>query len=159
MLEANSDFIGWISIDGTKLNYPVMFTPRIQSIIFTEILIKCMNTAGFRLWMPMHLNPASTNVIIYGHNMKNDTMFSVSLNIRTRNGMNSTRGLHLIRFMVMPHMRLRRLFSRHSTKVRRASAIMAWWMRLIRRNLMTIWRISGVCSFMIQGWRSAMATV
>lgn len=25
------------------------------------------------------LNPASTNVIIYGHNMKNDTMFSVLL--------------------------------------------------------------------------------
>lgn len=27
MFEENSDFIGWISIDGTNINYPVMQTP------------------------------------------------------------------------------------------------------------------------------------
>jgi sortase B len=27
LFEQNSDFVGWISIDGTNINYPVMWTP------------------------------------------------------------------------------------------------------------------------------------
>ena len=80
LLEANSDFIGWISIDGTKLNYPVMFTPQDPEYYLHRNFDKVYEYSG----LPFvdgrcSLNPASTNVIIYGHNMKNDTMFSVLL--------------------------------------------------------------------------------
>ena len=103
---------------------------------------------------------ASTNVIIYGHNMKNDTMFSVLLEYQDKEWYEQHKRITFNTIYGDATYEVAAvILSRHSTKVRRASAIMAWWMRLIRRNLMTIWRISGVCSFMIQGWRSAMATV
>lgn len=77
LVEQNPDFIGWIEIEGTKLNYPVMYTPQEPEYYLHRNFDREYEYSG----LPFvdgacTLNPRSTNVIIYGHNMKNDTMFS-----------------------------------------------------------------------------------
>lgn len=77
LLEQNPDFIGWVEIEGTKLNYPVMFTPQDPEYYLHRNFDGDYEYSG----LPFvdgncTIKPRSTNVIIYGHNMKNDTMFS-----------------------------------------------------------------------------------
>lgn len=77
LVEQNPDFIGWIEIEGTKLNYPVMYTPQEPEYYLHRNFDGEYEYSG----LPFvdgacTLDPRSTNVIIYGHNMKNDTMFS-----------------------------------------------------------------------------------
>lgn len=77
LLEKNPDFIGWIEIEGTKISYPVMYTPQDPEYYLHRNFEGEYEYSG----LPFvdgscSLDPRSTNVIIYGHNMKNDTMFS-----------------------------------------------------------------------------------
>lgn len=76
MYKTNSDLVGWIVIDGTDINYPV-----VQSKVYQEfyldhnfdgeedeagsIFIDARNDVFF----------PDDNIIIYGHNMKNGSMF------------------------------------------------------------------------------------
>lgn len=77
LLEANPDFIGWIEIEDTKISYPVMYTPDDPEYYLHRNFEGEYEYSG----LPFvdgacSIEPRSTNVIIYGHNMKNDTMFS-----------------------------------------------------------------------------------
>lgn len=73
----NSDMIGWISIDGTTVNAPVMHTPGSPEYYLTHDFEKKYSQSGM-LFMDASCIPDSQagNMIIYGHNMKNKTMFS-----------------------------------------------------------------------------------
>lgn len=77
LVEQNPDFVGWIEIEGTAVSYPVMYTPEDSQYYLHRNFDKEYEYSG----LPFvdgacTLEPRSTNVIIYGHNMKNDTMFS-----------------------------------------------------------------------------------
>ena len=77
LLEQNADFIGWIQIEGTPISYPVMYTPDDPEYYLHRNFDKEYEYSG----LPFvdgscSLDPRSTNVIVYGHNMKSDTMFS-----------------------------------------------------------------------------------
>ncbi len=83
LLEQNPDFIGWIEIEGTKISYPVMYTPDDPEYYLHRNFEGDYEYSG----LPFvdgacSIEPRSTNVIIYGHNMKNDTMFSHLLDYR-----------------------------------------------------------------------------
>lgn len=72
----NQDFIGWLSIEGTKINYPVMYTPYdpqhyLRRNFDGDYDIGGMLFADYRC----SFDPDSTDIIIYGHHMKNGTMF------------------------------------------------------------------------------------
>lgn len=72
----NQDFIGWLSIEGTNINYPVMYTPYdpqhyLRRNFDGDYDIGGMLFADYRC----SFDPASTDIIIYGHHMKNGTMF------------------------------------------------------------------------------------
>ena len=72
----NKDFIGWLSIEGTNINNPVMYTPDDPE----HYLRKNFNgdyDIGGMLFVDSRctFNPSSTDTIIYGHHMKNGTMF------------------------------------------------------------------------------------
>lgn len=72
----NPDIVGWICIDDTKLNYPVMHTPedpeKYLYLSFDETYD--INGVPF-IDAKCSLDPESDNLLIYGHNMNNGTQF------------------------------------------------------------------------------------
>ncbi|MBE5934164.1 MAG: class B sortase [Lachnospiraceae bacterium] len=74
--EKNQDTIGWLKIDGTPIDYPVMFTEGDNEFYLYRSFDKADNKEG-TLYIDANsqISTPNTNIIIYGHNMKNDTMF------------------------------------------------------------------------------------
>ncbi len=77
----NEDFVGWISIDGTEVNYPVMHTPEDAEYYLHRDFYGAYSLSGtvFASW-DSTFSPRSDNVILYGHNMSNGSMFADLLN-------------------------------------------------------------------------------
>lgn len=74
LYEMNPDAIGWLRIEGTKVDYPVMYTPdNPQYYIYRDFEGK--KTASGTPFMDGNCTPDSDSIILYGHNMKNGTMF------------------------------------------------------------------------------------
>ena len=73
--DRNSDFCGWLSIEGTNINYPVMLTPEEPEYYLRRDFDKNDSNSGTP-FIGEGCNLSSDNIIIYGHNMKNGTMFS-----------------------------------------------------------------------------------
>lgn len=76
----NDDMVGWIEIEGTKLNYPVLQTPDEKDFYLHRNFNKETSNHGAiyvqencDVWTP------SDNVVIYGHNMKDGSMFATLL--------------------------------------------------------------------------------
>ena len=70
--DQNSDFIGWISIEGTSLDFPVMYAPDNHDFnkeysVYGVPYLDEKTTLG--------ANDQSENLIVYGHNMKTGTIF------------------------------------------------------------------------------------
>ncbi len=77
----NTDFIGWLYIPGTKVGYPVMYTPEDEEFYLRKNYDKEYSTAG-SLFVSKYSDVVkpTDNVVIYGHNMKAGTMFHDLLN-------------------------------------------------------------------------------
>lgn len=75
LIAENSDCIGWLSIDGTNISYPVMHTPRDPQKYLRRNFYGKYSQSGVP-FLDGRCDIQSTNLIIYGHNMKNGTMFS-----------------------------------------------------------------------------------
>lgn len=72
----NPDLVGWIKIDGTKINYPLMYTPEDPEKYLHKDFNGHFSVGGLPfLDEKCTLEPASDNLLIYGHNMQNGTMF------------------------------------------------------------------------------------
>lgn len=71
----NTDLYGWITINDTKIDYPVMYT---QSDFYLKKDFYKKNSSAGTLFIDKHnnLNPRDVNLIIHGHNMKNGSMFA-----------------------------------------------------------------------------------
>lgn len=74
ILEQNGECIGWICIEGTAVNYPVMHTPNDPQKYLRKNFEGKYSVSGVP-FLDYRCTP-DTNLIIYGHNMKNGTMFS-----------------------------------------------------------------------------------
>lgn len=75
LISENADCIGWLSIDDTNISYPVMHTPNDPQKYLRRNFYGEYSQSG----VPFLDGRCSTNggnLIIYGHNMKNGTMFS-----------------------------------------------------------------------------------
>lgn len=70
----NPDFAGWLSIGETDLSYPVMYTPDDPEYYLHRGFDKAYAASGC-LFIGEGSSPDSSHVVIYGHNMKNGTMF------------------------------------------------------------------------------------
>ena len=75
LIAVNGDCIGWLSIDGTSISYPVMYTPSEPQKYLRRNFYGKYSQSGVP-FLDGRCNPQSTNLIIYGHNMKNGTMFA-----------------------------------------------------------------------------------
>ena len=69
--------VGWISIDGTKLNYPVMQTPNEPNFYLKHNFEKEYSDLGTPYVQEDCDIAQSDNLVIYGHHIKGGKMFGV----------------------------------------------------------------------------------
>lgn len=74
--EQNNDFVGWVLIEGTKINYPVM-----QSVEEPDFYLKHNFEKQYSEYGVPYIQAdcdllTSDNLVIYGHHMNDDSMFS-----------------------------------------------------------------------------------
>ena len=74
--EQNSDMVGWIFIEGTEINYPVMQTRNNPDYYLKHSFDKTWSDYGVPYVDEACTVGISNNLVIYGHNMKNGSMFS-----------------------------------------------------------------------------------
>ena len=92
ILKINTDIIGWIKIDGTNINYPVMQN---GDFYLHRNVYKNYSSSGTP-YLAEHCNlKTSDNLIIYGHHMKNSTMFSNLDNYKNYNYYKTVSYTHL----------------------------------------------------------------
>ena len=75
LITENGDCIGWISIDGTSISYPIMYTPSEPQKYLRRSFYGQYSQSGVP-FLDGRCSTVGGNLIIYGHNMKNGTMFS-----------------------------------------------------------------------------------
>lgn len=73
--EQNHDLAGWLSIPGTAVDYPVMFTPE-EPEYYLHRAFDGSAAASGSLFIGQGSSPENSHVIVYGHHMKNGSMFS-----------------------------------------------------------------------------------
>ncbi len=75
--QENSDIVGWIMIQDTMIDYPVMFTPKDGEYYLHRNFEQKYSLSGVPfIDAACTVTPRSDNLIVYGHNMKNGSMFS-----------------------------------------------------------------------------------
>ena len=74
--EENEDTVGWLTIQGTKIDYPVMYTPQDPEKYLHLGFDQKYSFAGLPfIDANCSLDPESDNLIIYAHNMLDGSMF------------------------------------------------------------------------------------
>ena len=73
--EKNPDIVGWITVPGTRIDYPVMQTPDEPEYYLRRNFNKEDSVAGTPFMDAASRIGESKNYLIYGHNIKAGTMF------------------------------------------------------------------------------------
>ena len=75
LLKKNPDTVGWIKVEGTKVNYPIVQSTD-NDYYLSHAFNKSANQGGW-IFADYRVNfkDFGRNTIIYGHNMNNKTMF------------------------------------------------------------------------------------
>ena len=71
----NEDMVGWLSIDGTEINYPVMQTPNNPNFYLKHNFEKEYSDLGTPYIQENCIIAESDNLLIYGHHIKGGKMF------------------------------------------------------------------------------------
>lgn len=75
--EINEDLAGWVYIEDTDINYPVMYLQGDSSLYLHRDFEKKKSSSGTPfLDGACSLTPPSDNLIVYGHHMKDGSMFA-----------------------------------------------------------------------------------
>ena len=80
--EKNNDVVGWIKIDGTQIDYPVMQTPdRPNYYLHRDFNGTYIEDGAGCIYIreECDMNKPSDNITVYGHNMLNGSMFRALL--------------------------------------------------------------------------------
>ncbi len=72
--QKNNDFSGWLRIEGTNVDYPVMYTPNDPEYYLRRGFNKKYAGSG-SLFVGPGSSPDGNHAIIYGHHMRNGSMF------------------------------------------------------------------------------------
>lgn len=76
VLAENADFVGWLRIDGTGINFPVMQTPDRPDYYLKRGFDRSYSSHGVPYMEEACRAGESDNCVIYGHNMRDGTMFA-----------------------------------------------------------------------------------
>lgn len=80
----NSEMVGWLRVDGTKLDYPVMHSPEDPQKYLHTNFEEEYSYPGIP-FIDAKCSLDSDNLLIYGHNMPNGTMFRSLLLYQQKN--------------------------------------------------------------------------
>jgi len=76
LYQKNPDMAGWVSIEGTTINYPVMHTPDNPDFYLKHNFDKEYSVYGVPyIAEDCSVEEASDNIVIYGHHIKGGKMF------------------------------------------------------------------------------------
>lgn len=78
----NLDCVAWLSIEGTAIDYPVMFRPDDRDYYLHRDFYGNESKSGSLYLAEICDLEKSDNLIVYGHNMKDGSMFAPLLNYR-----------------------------------------------------------------------------
>ena len=114
LIQANSDTVGWIHVNGTNINYPFV-QANDNSFYLNHSFNKVYNPAGWIfLDFRNNVNLNDKNTIIYGHAMNDGTMFSSLNNVLTDNWTNN-KDNHFVRISTKSCNSIWQVFSVYST--------------------------------------------
>ena len=85
--EKNNDVVGWIKIDGTQIDYPVMQTPdRPNYYLHRDFNGTYIEDGAGCIYIreECDMNKPSDNITVYGHNMNDGSMFASLLDYQDR---------------------------------------------------------------------------
>jgi len=85
LYKENSDLYGWITIDGTKIDYPVMYTKGEDYYLYRDFYKKKYNPGSLFIDKYNTITPRDSNLIIHGHNMDDGSMFHDLINYKDEN--------------------------------------------------------------------------
>ena len=74
LYEKNHDFFGWLSIEGTDIDYPVMYTPDDPEYYLHRAFDGSYSVSGVP-FVDGNCSADDSYYLIYGHHMNNKTMF------------------------------------------------------------------------------------
>jgi len=75
LIAENADCVGWLSVDGTNISYPVMYSPSEPQKYLRRNFYGKYSQSGVP-FLDGRCDLQNSNLIIYGHKMRNGTMFS-----------------------------------------------------------------------------------
>ena len=93
--EQNSDVIGWLYSENTPINYPIV-QAKDNDYYLRRLIDRTYNQAG--TIFADYRNNSDFNdykTIIYGHNMKNETMFGTLINYKSQEYYNNHKEMYL----------------------------------------------------------------
>ena len=112
----NSDTVGWITVLGTDINYPVVQTTD-NNFYLTHSFDKSYNKAGWIFADYTNFNLKNSNLdyntVIYGHNRKNNSMFGTLSNTLTEEWRNDLENRY-IRFSTLNQAMVWQVFSTYT---------------------------------------------
>lgn len=76
LYEENRDFVGWVKIEGTNINYPIMQSREDPCFYLNHGFDKSYSAYGVPFMDAKCSFSFSNNLIVYGHHMNNGTMFA-----------------------------------------------------------------------------------
>lgn len=77
LLAENDDFVGWLTVEGTNIDYPVMQTPGDEEYYLRRNFYKQYDYSGVPFCnAAADVERPSDNIVIYGHHMRAGTMFN-----------------------------------------------------------------------------------
>ena len=83
LYQINNNFVGWLNIENTTINYPVMQTKNNPNYYLKRNFYKKYSSYGTPYISEQCDVKISDNLIIYGHHMKNKAMFGTLENYKS----------------------------------------------------------------------------
>ena len=74
LIQENSHLAAWLMMEDTEVDYPVLYTPEEPEYYLRRAFDGSYALSG-SLFIGANSFPDGSNIIIYGHNMKDDSMF------------------------------------------------------------------------------------
>jgi len=145
----NEDMVGWISIDGTTINYPVMQTKDNPNYYLKRNFEKEYSDLGTPYIQEDCDLLTSDNLIIYGHHISGNRMFGRWKITSPRAFTKNTRRSILTPSHSRANMKSWR-YLRPWRTAPRASVTMILSVRKVRKNLTLMWKHAGSLPFTIR---------
>ena len=81
LYEMNNDLVGWMRIEGTNVDYPVLQTPDDPNYyLYRDFDGNDSKRGSLYVWSEADVNEPSDNLTIFGHNMADGSMFATLSN-------------------------------------------------------------------------------